>query len=192
MLVMAGLNTLSERELLQLLSEGDHAAYTEIFHRYFRLIYTHAFKKLEDEEQAKDIVQEVFASLWFKRETAINIKDLAAYLFSSVRNKIFDLFAHRQVQKKHLDSLSAFFSANVIVSTDYHVREAQFRAYIDKQIQALPPKMRVVFEMSRKQELSYKEIAEQLSTSENNVSKQVNNALRLLRTKLNLFLILFI
>ena len=188
MLAMADLSSYSEKDLLRLLTGGDHSAYTEIYNRYFRLIYTQAVKKLQDEEQAKDVVQEVFAGLWFKRESSGKIKDLAAYLFSAVRNKIFDLFAHQQVQQKHFDSLISLLSEKPVISTDYLVREAQFKAYIDQQIQALPPKMRVVFEMSRKQELSYREIAEQLSTSENNVSKQINNALRILKTKLGIII----
>ena len=182
---MAAYKSLSDHELIRLLQTSDHAAFNEIYHRYFELLYSHAYKKLSDEEVAKDIIQEIFTALWFKRESAVNVKDLAAYLFSSIRYKIFDYFAHEKVQEKHLESLQAFLAEKPIVSTDYQIREAQFKAYIDQQIQALPPKMRLVFEMSRKEQLTYKEIADQLSTTENNVSKQVNNALRVLRTKLN-------
>lgn len=182
---MADYRSLSDQELIRLLQTSDHAAFNEIYHRYFQLLYIHAYKKLSNEEVAKDIIQEVFAALWFKRESAVNIKDLAAYLFSSTRYKIFDYFAHEKVQEKHLESLQVFLAQKPIVSTDYQIREAQLKAYIDQQIQALPPKMRQIFEMSRKEQLTYKEIADQLSTTENNVSKQVNNALRVLRTKLN-------
>lgn len=189
---MADLKTLSDNELLRLLKDSDHSAFNEIYHRYFELLYNHAYKKLTDEDVAKDIIQEVFAALWFKRDSAGNIKDLAAYLFSSTRYKIFDYFAHEKVQEKHLESLQAFLAEKPIVSTDYQIREAQFKAYIDQQIQALPPKMRLVFEMSRNEQLTYKEIADQLSTTENNVSKQINNALRVLRTKLNAMIFLML
>lgn len=189
---MADLKILSDDELLGLLKASDHAAFNEIYHRYFQLLYIHANKKLGDEDLAKDVVQDIFTALWFKREFDQHIKDLAAYLFTSARNKIFDLFAHQQVQQKHLDSLQNFLTAKPVISTDYHIREAQLKAYIEQQIQQLPAKMRAIFEMSRKEELSYKEIAERLETSENNVSKQVNNALRILRTKLGvLFFLLF-
>ena len=75
--------------------------------------------------------------------------------------------------------------------TDHLIREKQLKAYIEKEIQALPPKMRAIFEMSRKEHLSYKEIAAITNTSENNVSTQVNNALRILRAKLGLVMYIY-
>jgi RNA polymerase sigma-70 factor (ECF subfamily) len=178
----------SDNDLLQLLKESDHTAYNEIYRRYFYLTYTHAYKKLRDEEAAKDIVQEVFATLWFKRDFNLPQSNLPGYLFTAVRNKIFDLFAHQQVEAKYADSLKDYLSNHSNAPTDHLVRENELKAYIEKEIQALPPKMKLIFEMSRKENLSHKEIAEQLNISENNVSKQVNNALRVLKTKLGIII----
>lgn len=187
---MANYSSLPDHELLQLLKGSDHSAFNEIYHRYFHLTYVHAYKKLRDEEQAKDLIQELFATLWFKRDLDLPPTNLPAYLFTAVRNKIFDLFAHEQVKTKHFDSLKEFIQVNASVPTDHLVRERELSAYIERSIQQLPVKMRQVFEMSRKEQLSYKEIAAQLNTTENNVSKQVNNALRLLKTKLGMLLCL--
>ena len=74
---MPNYKSLPDNELIQLLKESDHSAYNEIYHRYFQLIFTHAYKKLRDEEQAKDIVQDVFATLWFKREENLPTSNLA-------------------------------------------------------------------------------------------------------------------
>ena len=98
----------SDAELPQLLKESDHAAYTEIYHRYFYLLYTHAYKKLRNEEQAKNLIQDLFATLWFKREFSLPDSNLAGYLYTAVRNKIFDLFAHQQVESKYMDSLKDY------------------------------------------------------------------------------------
>lgn len=184
MFAMAGLERFSDIELLRSLTRDDHAAYNELFNRYFSLIYAHAFNKLQDEDQAKDVVQEVFATLWFNREKAVAIEDLAGYLFTATRNRIFDIYAHQQVRQKHVDSINEYVNHTFFIPTDHLIRERDLQAYIDKQIAELPTKMRLIFELSRKEQLSYKEIAERLSTTENNVSKQVNNALRILRTKL--------
>lgn len=187
---MVNYQSLSDSELLALLKESDHSVYNEIYHRYFYLLYLHAYKKLCDEEQAKDVVQDVFTNLWFNRGFCLPTSNLAGYLFTAVRNKIFDLFAHEQVKTRHLDSLKEYLSRNASPPTDHRVRENEMKAYIAKEIQALPPKMRRMFEMNRLQDLSYKEIAEKLGTSENNVSKQVNNALKVLRTKLGVWVLL--
>ncbi|WP_374950052.1 RNA polymerase sigma-70 factor [Mucilaginibacter sp.] len=187
---MQNYSTLPDNELLQLLKQSDQAAYSEIYHRHFYLTYIYAYKKLRDEEQVKDIVQDLFTSLWIKREFELPTTNLPGYLFTAVRNKLFDLFAHEQVKTKHLDSLQEYLSKSTSAPTDHRVREKELNAYIEKQIQALPPKMRRIFELSRKEQLSYQEIAQQLDISENNVSKQVNNALRILRTKLGFITII--
>jgi RNA polymerase sigma-70 factor (family 1) len=181
----------SDNELINLLKGSDHSAYNEIYHRYFYLTYIHAYKKLRDEEQAKDIVQDVFATLWFKRDFNLPKSNLAGYLFTAVRNKIFDLFAHEQVKTKHFDSLKDYLGRNASTPTDHRVRENELKAYIEKEIQALPAKMKRIFEMSRKENLSHKEIASKLGTSENNVTTQITTALRILRTKLGTVTFIF-
>jgi RNA polymerase sigma-70 factor (family 1) len=189
---MASYSNNSDNELLQLLKESDHSAYTEIYKRYFYLLYVHAYKKLMDEEQAKDIVQDLFANLWFKREFDLPNANLAGYLFTSVRNKIFDLFAHQKVEAKYIQSLSDFMQSRQSISTDYRVRENELKVYIEKQIEALPPKMKLIFEMSRKDNLTHTEIAERLKTNTNNVSKQLNTALKVLKTKLGTIVLFFL
>jgi len=176
---MASYELLSDNELIQLLKASDHTAYTEIYHRYFYLILAHAYKKLRDENLAKDVVQDIFANLWFRREHNLPTSNLQGYLYIAARNKIFDLFAHQQVQSKYIDSLNEFLNTHSSVPTDHLVRENQLKAYIEKEIQGLTPKM-------RKDNLSHKEIAEKLGTSENNVSTQITTALRILRTKLGI------
>ena len=182
----------SEDQLVQLLKEGDHSAYTEIYNRYFYLLYTHAYKKLQDEDQAKDIIQDIFATLWFKREFNLNTDNLAGYLFTAVRNRIFDLFSHEQVKAKYISSLNDYLETHIHAPTDHLTRENELKAYIEKAVQALPPKMKRMFEMSRKENLSHKEIAAKLGTSENNVSTQITAALRVLRTKLGVIVLIFL
>jgi len=191
MLAMAEYKTISDNELIDLLKGSDHSAFNEIYHRYFYLIFTHAYKKLRDEDQAKDIVQDVFATLWFKREVNLPTSNLAGYLYTAVRNKIFDLFAHQQVQSKYIASLNKFLNTQVSTPADYRVREHELQLYINKEIAALPKKMREVFELSKKDNLSNREIANQLNTTESNVSQHVNNGMRILKTKLNSILLIF-
>jgi len=188
---MATYKSLPDNTLLQLLKESDHSAYNEIYNRYFYLIYTHAYKKLRDQEQAKDVVQDVFTALWFKRETHLPETNLGGYLYGAVRYKIFGLFAHHEVALKYADSLKDHLAAQSNESTDHRIREKQLEAFIEKEIRALPPKMKQIFILSRKENLSNQQIAAQLNISTDNVSKQVNNAIRVLRTKLGILVYLF-
>lgn len=185
--ILVLLTTVSDHDLVFLLREGNKEAYTEIYNRYKWLLHAHAYKKLGDRHAANDLVQELFASLWTKRENLKLTSTLSAYLYTSIRNGVLNIFEHRQVESKYIDSLAAF-ADDYIAATDHLVREKQLMEIIEREIAALPPKMREVFELSRKSHLTHKEIAEYLCISEETVKRQVKNALKILRIRLGLLL----
>jgi len=187
---MADYRTLSDQELTGLLKNGDQAAYAMIYQRYYRLLYIHALKKLNDEEEAKDIIQELFTTLWTKRETILQDTNFAAFLYTSVRNRVLDYFSHQKVASRYIDSLQGFIDTDP-VSADDRVHERELLEFIQAEIQSLPPKMREVFLLSREENLSHKEIAEQLGISEQTVSKQISNALKVLRYKMGASVFVF-
>ncbi|PYF74560.1 RNA polymerase sigma factor [Pedobacter nutrimenti] len=191
---MSGYHALSDFELITLLKEGDHVAYTEIYKRYYYLMFVFAYKKLRDEDLAKDVVQELFFQVWQKKETISTGTKFAAFMYVSLRHKIFNYFIHQKVEARYIYFLKDFSNTISSEKADYLVRSKELRVYIEKQIKALPSKMRIIFELSRNENFSHKEIAEKLETSEYNVSKQITNALKILRTKLGviIFNILFI
>jgi RNA polymerase sigma-70 factor (ECF subfamily) len=173
---------MSNVELTDLLRSGDRSAFAEIYHRYKFILHNHAWQKTRNEEEAQDAIQEVFATLWAKRES-INIgTNLAGYLYNSVRNHILNTIAHKEVQTKYIVSIQKFTEEQSVI-TDHRVRENMFKALIEKEIAALPPRMREVFELSRKQHLSHKEIAVIMGTTEQTVKKQMTIALKTLRKK---------
>jgi len=161
-----------------------------LYHRYSRLLVNYAMKKLRDEEQVKDIIQEFFTELWDRRETTIFNANIAGYFFSAINNRIINHFTREKVKSKYIASFSGFLTSEN-AKTDHLVREKQLVELIEAEIQALPAKMRQVFEMSRKQHLSNKEIADKLDISERTVETQVSNALFRLRTKLGIVIFLF-
>ena len=180
---MSAYQTLSDTELLIQLKNGNHSAYTEIYNRYFYLMLTFAYKKLRDEELAKDFVQELFINLWNKRESLSESGKLSSYLYISIRSRILDYFAHQKVKTKYLDFLKNY-QITTNEQTDHLIREKELSKYIEKEIQGLPRKMRQVFELSRKENLNHTEIAERLEITENNVSQHLSNALKIFRIKL--------
>jgi len=188
---MPNFQNLSDNDLIALLRDGNVAAYTQIYDRYFQLMFVFAYKKLLDEELAKDFVQELFVKLWVKRDTILLDGNLAQYLYISLRSRILDYFAHQKVQSKYVDFLAGFVGGDVVEATDHLIREKQLSAYIQMQIAKLPVKMREVFELSRKEHLSNREIATQLGTSESSVSQHISGAVKILKSKLNSFFLLF-
>jgi len=179
----------TDQQLIALLKGGDHIAYTEFYDRYFQLLFVYAYKKLRNEAEAKDVVQDFFTVLWVKRESLNFSSAIPAYCFTAINNRIIDLFLHRKVADKYIGSISIPIDQEE-AKTDHLVREKQLMAYIEREIQALPSKMRQIFELSRKSNYTYKEIANELSISEKTVHRQMSNALMRLRTKLGSFIFL--
>ncbi|WGQ11843.1 RNA polymerase sigma-70 factor [Pedobacter gandavensis] len=174
---------LSDRELTSLLRTGDQLAYAEIYNRHKNLLQNHLYKKLGDLELVKDVLQDLFVKLWDNKSEIPLTDNLPGYLFCAARNRIFNHLSHKQVESKYINSIQTFINENNYI-TDLVVREHEFARIIRQEIEALPPKMREVFVLSREGHLSHEEIAKQLQISSQTVSKQISNALKILRVKL--------
>ncbi len=173
----------SDQNLLSLIREDDDRAFAVLYKRYKGVLYLHACRLLEDEDEAKDALQELFTKLWMKRQEIALRSSLSSYLYTALRNQILDTFAHKKIEEKYIDSLQQFLEEGEYITDDY-IREKELSELIEKEVALLPQKMRKVFELSRKVHLSYKEIAFELNISDKTVKKQMNNALRILRHKL--------
>jgi len=180
-------STLSDLKLIALFKKGDEAAYLEIYDRYKALLLHHAYKKLGNLQDAEDILQELFTDLWNKREQLPLAVNLSGYLYTAIRNRVFNCFYYRRREASHLKSLAAFADAGHW-ETDQALLEKELALFIEREISELSPRVREVFKLSRDQGLSHREIALQLGTSEQTVSKQVSQALKMLRGKLGKFL----
>lgn len=179
-----------DEELYALFKQGDKKAFMEIFERYYSLLIIYADKRLKNRPEAEDVVQEVYTSLWNRRDTVQIESSLASYLYRAVRYQILDIFTHKKVEDRYLASLEPY-AASFSEQTDYRVREKEIMEIIDRQIELLPTKMREVFLLSRRENLSHREIAEVLGTTEENVARHITRALKVLRTKLGLFLYIY-
>lgn len=191
---MVGYDSQTDNELIALIKEGSKPAFSEVYQRYWPLLFRHARKLLQDEEECKDIVQDVFISLWSAVLEFNENSNLSAYLYASTRNKILNIFRKSKVAGAHLESLGNFMEMGTNV-TDHLVREHMLASQIEEEISNLPARMREVFELKRKQNLSYKEISEVMNISDLTVKTQMNKAITILRAKLrnniNIFLINF-
>ena len=186
---MTDFSLIPDQQLIALLHDEDRGAYTEIYNRYSKLLYQHAYKKLRSQEEAEDIIHELFTVLWAKRFTLTPNESLSGYLFTAVRNRILDFISGKNVRADYISSLQHFMD-NEIAVTDHRVRSNMLKDMINAEIALLPDKMRTIFEMSRKEQLSHREIAEILGVSEKTVKNQINNSLKMLRKRLGFFVYL--
>lgn len=180
----------TDKELAELIRNNDHSAFTEIYKRYAEEVYRNTYKLLQDRTEVQDIVQDIFAGIWNRRTEFLLNSNLAGYLYVASRNQVFKAIAHKQVETKYIDLLDHKDQDSVIA--DYGVRHKQLEAFINQEISSLPDKMREVLLLSRRSNLSYKEISERLNISEGTVKKQISNALKILRLKLGSFFYLIV
>ena len=182
----------TDNELFDLLKSGDKSALTEIYKRYHGILYAHAYRRFPDREDVRDIVQEIFIALWKNRGTLTITSSLSAYLYTAVRSRVLNVFRNRKVRDAYMQSLQDFMDTGAELVDD-KLREKELLQLIEKEVASLPPQMRLIFEMSRFQEKSHKEIAEELDISPQTVRTQVRNALRILRVKLgtSIFMLFF-
>ncbi|ARS40357.1 RNA polymerase subunit sigma-70 [Sphingobacteriaceae bacterium GW460-11-11-14-LB5] len=180
----------TDHELLALLKTNDESAYKEIYNRFWFVLYGHAKRMLTDDEDAEDVVQDVFLTLWTKSEIIDLKTSLSSYLYTVVRNKIFDRFDHAKVKSKYIASLEKFIERGNY-EADFLIREKQLHELIQQEINCLPEKMREIFKLSRHSNLSYQEIAEQLGVSEGVVRNQVSRALKILRSKFGIAILIY-
>ncbi|MBZ4037662.1 RNA polymerase sigma-70 factor [Flavobacterium sp. 17A] len=177
--------------LIDLLKKDDQLAYTEIFERYSRVLVNHAYKILNNRDEANDVVQEVFLSIWNRRMELIITGTLSSYLYKATKNRILNHIAHEKVVSRYVDSISNFIE-NDYVFADSKLRERELESIIAKEIALLPEKMREVFLLRKVEELSYDEIALQLNITDKTAKQQVYNSLKILRLKLKSTLHIFV
>ena len=174
----------SDKELLVFLQDGNQDAFAEIYKRYWSLMYMHALKMLRDEDDTRDVLQDVFTCLWLNRETIDQNSNLAGYLYTCTRNKVLDMIARHRVRVNYLDSLASFIEANNNSIIDA-IAEKELSQALENEIKQLPDRMRQIFEMRLYKHQTYKEIAAELSLSDKTVKKQINNAIKIIRPKLH-------
>lgn len=174
----------TDLELLKGLHNSDADAYTEIYDRYSGPLYLFVLKRLGDRDEAKDLLHDFFLKLWERRADLEISQNLTGYLYTSLRHAMLNQISKEKVKMRYIDSFLSYIDGIEPAGTDYLVRERELQALIDKEIANLQPRMREVFDLSRKENLSRKEIAAALGISEETVKNHMHKALRLLKARL--------
>lgn|SRR5690606_22667080 len=173
-----------DSELAILLKNNDEAAFTEIYNRYWSRLYLHAYKMLRDEAQAMDLVQDIYTSLWNKNEELQINTCLKTYLYTALRNHTLNYINRGKLKDKYLNSLASYLEKGEL-QTEEQVHFRDFAEQIDREVENFSPKMKTIFNLSRNQGLSNKEIAIELEITDHTVKKTINRALNRLKTQVS-------
>lgn len=173
--------------LCRYLYQGNREAFTAIYNKYWQLLFIHAYKMLSDQSEAMDVVQEVFFRIWNNATRLPINSQLKAYLYAAVRHAILKQIEKSKLNKKFASHIQQAATENK-EQADRSLLFKEFQQRIDASIQSLPPRMREIFQLSRNEGLSHKEIALLLDITEHTVKTTIHRALLLLKTKLPSFL----
>lgn len=161
----------------------EHQLFTDLFRTYGPKIFFYYKKYVKRNEVAEDLLQEVFASLWTKRDYLRKEKNIEGYLFVSARNQLYNHL------KQAVAETTAFLPEKGLAFSYDHVEETvrykETEATYYEALSTLPAQRRKAFILSREQGLSYQEIAQLMGISPRTVEKHISEALQLLRGKLS-------
>jgi RNA polymerase sigma-70 factor (family 1) len=179
---MSAPNVFTDQQLMVLLQEGDHAAFTELYGRYWEKMLLIAWNNTKDKSLAEDIVHEVFMSLWNEKNN-LEILNVGGFLSTKIKFTIFKNYRKEQRRNK-LAELNYEFSD---VSLDEEKLDALFlKEYIDGIVEHLPEKCKLVFKYSRHYGMKNAEIATQMDISEKGVEANLTRALKIIRRNLEI------
>jgi RNA polymerase sigma-70 factor (family 1) len=178
-----------DKLLLLKLKEGNEWAFDALYEKYWRGLYAAAFKRMDDPDQAKDITQDVFLQLWLKREEA-HIENLPAYLFTAVKNKVFNWLEKERKYTPVSELLLLLETSHD--PADARLLKSEFIKTYEALINTLTLSQQRIFRLRYQEELSTNEIATQLDISRKTVQNQLGKAVAQLRASLVMMALLAI
>jgi len=181
---MGGLHTFDDLKLLSLLQDGNASAFDVLYNRYWDRVLSLAYRKTGDLMEAENIVQDVFVSLWKRRESLKINGDFANYLFISIKYRVLKVLAKRASSRSvDLELVSGLLGD----SPQEYLEFEEIRERLEMLVSKLPEKSRLVYQL-KNEDKSYKEIAAELNLSEKAVDAHLLRARRKLRIELGSFL----
>lgn len=172
-------------KLLLLISQGNEKAFAALFESYRNRVFAVALRYLHSNEEAEEIVQDVFLQIWKSQADLKGVLNIEAFLYTISRNRIFNSLKQKArlslKQEKMFESEKDRFDGIVIDNT---LIDKQNSLSLKQAIERLPPQQKKIFKLSREEGLSYKKIGEVLNISPLTVKKHMAQALKTLRAEL--------
>jgi len=171
-------------------TQYDDTAFEQLFKAHYKALHIYVNTMIRDEEMAEEIVQNRFMKFWENREL-LNIEtSIKAYLYKCVHNDTLNFLKHEKVKTRYQNY--ALYSSQDSEPASHRIELNELESRVHGAMEDLPEQCRLIFHMSRFEELKYREIAEHLGLSIKTVESQMGKALRILRLKLVDFLALIL
>lgn len=173
-----------ERHLFRRVSQGDAAAYREVFDLYCSKLTAFIYRLTKSEDTAAELVQDVFVKLWVSRLHLAEVDNPQAYIFTMASNRTMD---HLRKVSAHAKMLSALWDrvSNLQQSTEELYNAKEYSELINQAIVQLSPQKQKIFRLSRYEGLKHEEIAAHLSLSKSTVKNHLVETLRHIKTYLH-------
>jgi RNA polymerase sigma-70 factor (family 1) len=173
-----------DRDTILLLKKGDGPAFESLYHHFSRHLFQYVYNRVRQKEQAEEIVQEIFVSLWNKRKNLQITTSLESYLFGAAKYKILSFIRSEEVRKKYAAEFTLFASAQYDNSVEELTDLNDLQFTLNEKISELPEKCQTAFRMSRMEHEPIPQIAEKMNISTRTVENYISQALKHLRTSL--------
>lgn len=180
-------NTDVEKEWFGLVRQGQPAGLEALFRAYHASLCRTALRIINEEAAAEDMVQDFFLYLWQKQEDLVVPANISAYLHRSIRNRCLNFLRDQKRIPKGDGDMPEMPTPENSALADLELAELQAR--VNTAIDALPERCRLVFVLKQFEDMSYKEIAEQLDISPKTVENQMSRAYKFLRDYLSVLLL---
>ncbi|MBA4853310.1 RNA polymerase sigma-70 factor [Emticicia sp. BO119] len=182
---------LSEQEIVGAIRQGNERIFEVVFRKYYQSLCNYANSMLKEMDEAEEIVQNLFSGIWEKRTELEISLSLKSYLYRAVHNHCLNRIKHLKIREEYQHYANTYYESSY-ESVSQSVMKNELERKIEEAIEKLPEQCRLIFRMSRLEELKYHEIAEQLGISPKTVENQVGKALKILRIELSEYLPLII
>lgn len=175
---------IQDADLFAQAGNGDRAAFSLLYRRYWRKLYGFAYNATRSEREAEDLVQEFFVDLWLNGKQWKTPASVPAFFYAILRNRILDHIRKQQVREKYVVHVLAAGS-DADTSTLKALLASELDERLKVSLKVLPERCREIFELSRFQYYSVEEIARRLNLSPQTVKNQLTKALNILRSNLS-------
>ena len=170
---------------MQRLAAGDETALKELFDAWNSKLYTYVYKIIGSREVAEEVVMDVFFKLWAARDMAVRIKHFERFLFRVAYNLAIDVWRASSKDPVLLDLIFEHAGTAQQTTAENLLIVKEYEARLRQAISLLSPQKRLIYQLSREQDLSHEEIASRLRLSKSTVNNQIVTAQRFIRDYLS-------